>query len=252
MIRFLRKIRQKLLAESKFSKYLLYALGEIILVVIGILIALQINTWNEGRKNAANEAHILNEILNNLHEDESQIVNILERRTIAQNSVEKLLVILNSTLMDEEGLEEHVARFLTFERFYPLNNSFEMMKASGLIVKNRSLRTAISRYYDFEQKKVSQSITDIESVFLRLVQTENAIRSNLKAARTGTKKTTSTTLKNPADARFLELLETELVAFSDNNSTAINRISEFAGLNSQLIKLIEQELENPRLKRYLP
>jgi hypothetical protein len=49
MIKFFRKIRQKLLTENKFSKYLIYAFGEIILVVIGILIALQINNWNQGR-----------------------------------------------------------------------------------------------------------------------------------------------------------------------------------------------------------
>ena len=50
MIKFFRKIRQKLLAENKFSKYLIYAIGEIVLVVIGILIALQINNWNEAKK----------------------------------------------------------------------------------------------------------------------------------------------------------------------------------------------------------
>lgn len=50
MIKFLRKIRQRMLTENKFSRYLLYAVGEIVLVVIGILIALQINNWNETRK----------------------------------------------------------------------------------------------------------------------------------------------------------------------------------------------------------
>lgn len=50
MINFFRHLRQKLLQENRFSKYLLYAIGEIILVVIGILIALQINNWNEQRK----------------------------------------------------------------------------------------------------------------------------------------------------------------------------------------------------------
>jgi len=50
MIKFFRKIRQKMLIENKFSKYLLYAIGEIVLVVIGILIALQINNWNEIQK----------------------------------------------------------------------------------------------------------------------------------------------------------------------------------------------------------
>jgi hypothetical protein len=47
MIKFFRKIRQKLLSENKFSKYLIYAIGVIFLVMIGILLALQINNWNE-------------------------------------------------------------------------------------------------------------------------------------------------------------------------------------------------------------
>ncbi|WP_339893795.1 DUF6090 family protein [uncultured Algibacter sp.] len=59
MIKFFRKIRQKLLTENKFSKYLLYAVGEIVLVVIGILIALQVNTWNENTKRNTEEIEYL-------------------------------------------------------------------------------------------------------------------------------------------------------------------------------------------------
>lgn len=59
MIKFFRQIRQKLLQENRFSKYLLYAIGEIILVVIGILIALQINTWNEQQKTKEKELNYL-------------------------------------------------------------------------------------------------------------------------------------------------------------------------------------------------
>lgn len=55
MIKFFRKIRQKLLSENKFSNYLLYAVGEIILVVIGILIALEINNWNDQQIENKNE-----------------------------------------------------------------------------------------------------------------------------------------------------------------------------------------------------
>ena len=59
MIKFFRKIRQNLLSENKFGKYLTYALGEIILVVIGILIALSINNWNENNKERTTEKSYL-------------------------------------------------------------------------------------------------------------------------------------------------------------------------------------------------
>gem|GEM_PF-801753 len=69
MINFFRKIRQRLLTEDKFSKYLLYAIGEIALVVIGILIALQINSWNEVNKNKAKIRSSLVALSNDLVQD---------------------------------------------------------------------------------------------------------------------------------------------------------------------------------------
>jgi hypothetical protein len=62
MLRFFRQIRQKLLADNKFSKYLLYAVGEILLVVIGILIALQVNTWKEEREMRKEELLLLSNL----------------------------------------------------------------------------------------------------------------------------------------------------------------------------------------------
>ncbi len=59
MVTFFRRIRQKLLEEGNLRRYLIYAVGEILLVVIGILIALQINNWNEGRKNKLEEQKTL-------------------------------------------------------------------------------------------------------------------------------------------------------------------------------------------------
>ncbi|MBO0329834.1 DUF6090 family protein [[Muricauda] lutisoli] len=59
MIKFFRKIRQQLLAENKFGKYLTYAIGEIVLVVIGILFALQINKWKENNENSVFERKVI-------------------------------------------------------------------------------------------------------------------------------------------------------------------------------------------------
>ena len=62
MLKFFRKIRQQLLQEGSFQKYLLYAIGEIALVMIGILLALQVNNWNEHRKKLSAEKTILKAI----------------------------------------------------------------------------------------------------------------------------------------------------------------------------------------------
>ena len=69
MIKFFRRVRQRLLTENKFSKYLIYAIGEIFLVVIGILIALQISNWNENRKARLTEVTKLNKLLEDLKLD---------------------------------------------------------------------------------------------------------------------------------------------------------------------------------------
>jgi hypothetical protein len=63
MIKLFRKIRQKMLSENKFRKYITYAVGEVILVVIGILIAVSINNWNQERQ-LKNEEKV---ILKNIH-----------------------------------------------------------------------------------------------------------------------------------------------------------------------------------------
>ncbi|PWI30912.1 hypothetical protein DI383_05610 [Flavobacteriaceae bacterium LYZ1037] len=64
MIKFFRKIRQHLLAENKFSKYLLYAAGEILLVMVGILLALQVSNWNTAKQHRSIERNYLKNLLN--------------------------------------------------------------------------------------------------------------------------------------------------------------------------------------------
>lgn len=68
MIKFFRKIRQSLLTENKFSKYLLYAIGEVILVIIGILFALQINNWNSNKIAYNQELDLYAKLLNDVNE----------------------------------------------------------------------------------------------------------------------------------------------------------------------------------------
>ncbi len=244
MLKFFRKIRQRLLKEGRLSTYLLYAIGEIFLVVIGILIALQINNWNEARKAAANEAYLLNEILLNLKEDKEQLAYILERRKETEVAVQNLLNHFDSAAESTPVKEKDVSRFLAFERYYPMYNAFEMMKSTGLKTQNQKLGTAISRYYDFEQKKIAQSIYDIERVFMRLVHSNNAIRANIQSMNVGTNEDSTISLYNPGDPTFKKILKEELVSFVNNNSTTVARITDFLKINQHLIWDLTEELKN--------
>jgi tetratricopeptide (TPR) repeat protein len=76
MIKFFRKIRQNLLSEGKTGKYFKYAIGEIVLVVIGILIALQINTWNESRKQKQIEKQVLKSLFQEIEKDKTALKQI--------------------------------------------------------------------------------------------------------------------------------------------------------------------------------
>ncbi|TPV35355.1 tetratricopeptide repeat protein [Paucihalobacter ruber] len=76
MIKFFRKIRQNLLTEGKTGKYFKYAIGEIVLVVIGILIALQINTWNEYRKQKQVEKQVLKSLFQEIEKDKNALKQI--------------------------------------------------------------------------------------------------------------------------------------------------------------------------------
>ena len=91
MIKFFRKIRQKLLSENKFSKYLIYAIGEIILVVIGIMIALGINNWNENRKQNSIIRNFYYQLEGDLDDESNNLETVIIRIDESINSYEQYL-----------------------------------------------------------------------------------------------------------------------------------------------------------------
>ena len=91
MIKFFRKIRHKLLTENKFSKYTVYAVGEIILVVIGILIALSINNWNEWRKNSKTLEGYLIFLIEDIQSDKNQLNKLIQEREASLISTIKII-----------------------------------------------------------------------------------------------------------------------------------------------------------------
>jgi hypothetical protein len=91
MIKFFRNIRKKLLEQGKTTNYLKYAIGEIILVVIGILIALSINNWNEHRKDKNRLLNIYSLIYIDMENDKKQLIKNLEFNNDRQPVFKKVL-----------------------------------------------------------------------------------------------------------------------------------------------------------------
>lgn len=256
MLKLFRKIRQQFLEKGQTKNYLLYAIGEIFLVVIGILIALQINNWNQDKQDRENEAYVLTEIVNNLKEDAAQINDILQARQQAKKSINRMLRHLREPIVPADTMSIDITYFLKFERYYPIYIAYEMMKSTGLKVANRKLRTAIARYYDFEQNKVASSIQDIERVFLTIMEGKNAIKGNFanvsgtQSNRTRVKQTEGIQLIDANDPVFKKELFEEVVAFQGNNNGTLDKLLLFYQLNQELTALIEKELNTSRLRNY--
>jgi len=149
MIKFFRRIRQRLLTENKFSKYLIYAIGEIVLVVIGILIALQINNWNEYQKERKSEHLILSEIRDNLKYDlndfESNITT-LQNKSISSKAV---LQALEKDIAYHDSLGYYFSYLNAYPHFSCKRNGYKLLQSKGLeIITNDELRNKITDLYE--------------------------------------------------------------------------------------------------------
>jgi hypothetical protein len=151
MFNLFKNLRKQVIQESKIKRYLLYAVGEILLVVIGILIALQINTANERSKNNKEEERILQNIRLDLGKDTSQLVKFIENTAKQTANIDTLVDILN------QESDYDIAKFvrlglenLGYERYFKVNSgTFDESIASGSIklIKNDGLRQSIFEYY---------------------------------------------------------------------------------------------------------
>ncbi len=155
MINFFRKTRKKMADDNKPMKYMRYAIGEIVLVVIGILIALSINNWNENRKEQKFEKKMLIEINKELESDIIHFKRLSERMHYLNLASTKFIkmVHLKSTFKDSLFKRERSRRWylLTTGILYQYNSGpYEALKASGLDkISSDSLRNSLIKYYDF-------------------------------------------------------------------------------------------------------
>lgn len=143
MIKFFRHIRQDMIDKNRIVKYLLYAVGEIVLVVIGILIALQINNWNEMRKQRVQEHKFLTSLKADLMVDLESLDAIMAERTSKVNCSNMLMYPqAMDTPQQVRAVDSLIGRVMGWVRFVPRTNTMEELISSGNlnIISNDSIK----------------------------------------------------------------------------------------------------------------
>ena len=174
MIKFFRKIRQQLLTDNKFSKYLIYAIGEIILVVIGILIALQINNWNEKIKFEKNVATILEELKQDLVSDIKYLENldsIYNKWNIQADGILKAL--RDRSIHQIKGIDEYMVGRGSMNNLSIRTTTFDQLKSTGLLynMKEHIISKDISHYYDFAKIEIEKTNSDNQEFYRFVLNT---------------------------------------------------------------------------------
>lgn len=151
MIKFFRNIRRAMVKENRVSKYFLYALGEIILVVIGILIALQINNWNEYRKAKAVERSFFQNVLLDLQKDREKLDYYHKFHTKRIEYLDTLLTYVRNPdrTMGIQKFGQYVEPIFYSAQAAQYNTTFESAKAMGTLgnLENKEILKDLSQYY---------------------------------------------------------------------------------------------------------
>lgn len=146
MLKFFRRIRKRLIDGGSFNKYLIYAAGEILLVMIGILLALQINNANEARKDRNKEIGYLTNIRGDLITNGEKIDALIERRNKRIETANKLIGHLEGDPVEDwHQFNLETIQIYTWERFYQHNYTFQELISSGNLsyLKSDSIKTLL-------------------------------------------------------------------------------------------------------------
>jgi len=167
MINFFRKTRKKLADDNKPLKYMRYAIGEIALVVIGILIALSINNWNESRKDRIQEKEILSEISETIVRNNEILENhMLLIEDINRSNEVVILWIENESEYSEEYQKEFYRCFLSGSNIFLSSAGYDELKNSGMeLIRNTFLKNEIIYLFGVDYLRRAQLINFFKQHF---------------------------------------------------------------------------------------
>ncbi|MFZ9004362.1 MAG: DUF6090 family protein [Robiginitalea sp.] len=248
MLRFFRQIRQRLLTDNNFSRYMLYAFGEILLVVIGILIALQIDTWNENRKDSRTEKKHLEEILVSMKRDLNRTRGIYNGRAVPKKqALQDLLNYLNAdTVVADSILYPTFFRAGISLSFTYDKGAYESLKAYGLDkISNDSLRPDLVRFYEVSLPLYIIFIDEEREVYKAR---QASLREKLRSFSYFKEEDGNWTLDMEIDFKSLKEKEAfkELMYLEwDVARNYVRRLENLIGRFEDIIALVESEVNTP-------
>ena len=244
MINFFRKIRKNLADDNKPLKYMRYAVGEIVLVVIGILFALQINNWNEERKERLLETKILKEIVSNLNIDLIGIRDDIAIMDSVNLACHDIILFMETDSTPSESIYYNAPKIRENLHFDPNKSGYSLLISKGVeIILNDSLGGAISNLYEssypyyrryeeertmFKAKQIDPKLIDY---FTWLPNPELYFFAFFQISK-------EDYIKMKSDANFLKLVH----AIKHENSIVQNRAQRTEGKIIEIMGQLKKEL----------
>lgn len=255
MIKFFRKIRQQMLDENKTSRYIKYALGEIILVVIGIVIALQLNTWNENRKAANEETKILMALQADFEVSKTRIEEtmVIQKKVLNYGKIlidiheqhdSKIFEYFDTQL---DSLDHLISYGISWYRAEPVTGAYNALISAGKVdlIKDEKLRHFLAQFSadlesGFEDQESSMLLLNnlniqTSSFILKIASNKFRERLRLTSRKIDSLKVSENFFKNDV---FFGDLYNKLVL--ENNR--LNRQQSLLDQTNTILEIIEKEL----------
>lgn len=240
MIKFFRKIRQNLIMENKSGKYIKYAIGEIFLVMIGILLALQVNNWNEGRKLKQTEISLLKELRSDLLFSKNEMDIILAGNSRQVKLYKKINSYIEKDLPYNNELDSAFVEIDKWSAPYIPTITYENLKNIGIdIIQNDSLKRQIVKAYELDFKLLLVEQGKWEWSFSQNT-TQRIMNENIRQSIEFELATPNDFEKLKKDPIFMNFLST-LILIRDSH---VNTAQETKKSITSLLEHINQELES--------
>ena len=236
MLFLLRQLR-RLELRKRSGQYFIYAIGEIVLIVVGILIALQIQNWNQGRLDRIETRYLLEELIDNLNQEAERLefgIEMTKERLEAYTGVK---AFFESQSFSEEQFLGFIPPIFTYFHFNPNTSAYETMKNTGLGFSNRQLKARLVEYYDVRQVLLVERTKEYGDL-----QSEVSRPMGIKYFKKGESKNRMVP-RDIHDPAFKAALLEPLDYLATSTEVKLQVCQEILEMNREIYAVVQKELE---------